>query len=263
MNQRVTIRLPQELAEAMDLRSRLSDTSLNAEYVRAIGGYLQGDGEVVTVDCPAGAVHGWVTRDDIAAVQISPVKIAMRSVGGRTDGFVLRGRVVAIDRQWFVSDDTFASARTGLETVGIPLIAETEAWWSQQRGGSQILTFGWAGPPPRRVTAQELRLGRDAVLDYLIHVNAGDDERSLRASVSPEAWFRILQLVAPDIAPSWPDSRALRGVDRLVARAFLDVVSEESVRGAKEILVRSFDDDLVKRISERAKELRATGVHSS
>lgn len=260
MNQRVTLRLPQELVEAMDLRARLSCQSLNAEYVSAIREFLGGEGEVVTIDCPAEAVHSWVSHDDIAAAQVSPVRIAIRSVGGRPDGFVVRGRVVTIDRRWFRSDEAFETMRSHLRSVGAPLIAETEAASSGHREeGLPILTFGWPGPPPRRVTAQELRLGRDAVLDYLIRVGAGDDERSLRASVSPEAWFLILHRIAPNLVPAWPqDTHALKGADRLAARAFLDVVADASHQGAREVLVRSFDNDLIDRICQRAETLRGS-----
>lgn len=260
MNQQVTIRLPRELSEAMDLRARLVGQAQNAEYVRAVRAYLGDDGEVVTVDCPAASVHGWVSRDDVVAAQVSPVQIGMRTAGGRPDGFVVRGRVVSIDRQWFVSDEAFAHMRARLEAVGVPLIAESEAWWASTRTMLPILTFGWPGPPPRRVTTRELRLGRDAVLDYLIQVDAGDAKRGCRASVSPEAWFRILAELSPSVAPSWPDTAALRGADRLAARAFVDVVTEESDAGATEIVVRSSDGDLIERICRRGRQLRGEDV---
>ena len=260
MNQRVTIRLPQELADAMDLRARLVGQAQNAEYVRAIRAYLGDEGEVVTVDCPAAAVHGWVSRDDIVAAQMSPVLVGMRSASGRPDGFVVRGRVVSVDRQWFVSDEAFAHMRAVLEAVDVPLIAESEAWWGSMRGTFPILTFGWPGPPPRRVTTRELRLGRDAILDYLIQVDASDAQRGCRASVSPEAWFRILAELSPGVAPSWPDTGVLRGADRLAARAFVDVVTEESDAGATEVVVRSFDSDLIERICQRGRQLRGEDV---
>lgn len=262
MNQRLTLRLPQELVEAMDLRARLAGQSVNAEYVSAVREYLGGEGQVVTVDCQAAVVHPWVGRDDVAAAQVSPVRIAMRSVDGRPDGFVVRGRVVSVDRQWFVSDHAFQSLRSRLLSRGAPLIAEGEAAWSGRVEPTvQILTFGWPGPPPRRVAAEELRLGRDAILDYLIRVSAGDEERVARASVSPEAWFLILHRIAPSLVPRWPaDTKALRGADRLAARAFLDVVADESAAGAKEVLVNSLSDDLIDRICERARILRGSAV---
>ena len=81
MNQRVTIRLPQELADAIDLRARLVGQAQNSEYVRAIRAYLGDEGEVVTVDCPAAAVHGWVSRDDIVAALLSAPTASLCAAG--------------------------------------------------------------------------------------------------------------------------------------------------------------------------------------
>jgi hypothetical protein len=72
---------------------------------------------------------------------------------------VLRGRVVTLDRQWFVSDEAFAIVRSSVEGSGAPLLAESEAWWGSAPAAYPIVTYGWPGPPHRRVTAEELRLG--------------------------------------------------------------------------------------------------------
>lgn len=254
MQQRVTIRVPEELAQAMDLRARTSGATANAEYMKAIREHLRGDGEIVTVDCGGHAVQPWVTRDDIAAAQVSPAMIAMRAEP--LGGFVLRGRVVTLDRQWFVDDDAFALVRSSVESSAAQLIAESQAWWGDAPAAYPIVIYGWPGPPPRLVTTREVRVGRDAVLDYQIHLDLGETQRAVRASVSPEAWFRILGEIAPGSRGSWPDSAALRGADLLAARAFRDVAIEAADAGAEELLVRSADTDLIRRICERAAVLR-------
>jgi len=238
----------------MELRARATGATANAEYMKAIREHLRGDGETVTVDCGGDAIQPWVTRDDIAAAQMSPAMIAMRST--HPGGFVLRGRVVTLDRQWFVDDDAFALVRSSVESSAAPLIAESQAWWSEAPAAYPIVTYGWPGPPPRLVSTREVRLGRDAVLDYQIHVDLGETAHAVRASVSPEAWFHILAEIAPGSMASWPDTTSLRGADLLAARAFRDVAIEAAHAGAKEVLVRSFDTDLIQRICTRAEELR-------
>lgn len=100
------------------------------------------------------------------------------------------------------------------------------------------------------------------MLDYLIRVDTGGSERAIRASVSPEAWFRILAEIAPESVASSPNPNDLRGADRLAARAFQDVAAEAVDAGEKEFLVRSSDLDLIGRIRDRAAALRADGVVS-
>ena len=258
MQQRITLRVPQELAQAMELRARGSGANINAEYLEAIREHLQGDGEVVTVTCAGDVLQPWLTRDDIAAAQMSPAMIAMRAEP--PGGFVLRGRVVSLDPQWFVSEEAFGAVRETIENSAAPLIAETHAEWLGTHGIQPIVTYGWPGPPPRLTTARELRVGRDAVLDYQIRIDIGDQESQMRASVSPEAWFRILSLLDPQAAPSWPDTSMLRGTDLLAARAFRDVVVAAADAGAEEVLVRASDRELIDRICRRAEELRGSGA---
>jgi hypothetical protein len=148
-------------------------------------------------------------------------------------GFVLRGRVVTLDRQWFVTDEAFAVIRSSVEGSGAPLLAESEAWWGSTPAAYPIVTYGWPGSPHRRVTAEELRLGRDAMLDYLIRVDTGGSEPGIRASVSPEAWFRILAEIAPESVASWPNPNLLRDADRLAALAFQDVSLQQPTQVKK------------------------------
>jgi hypothetical protein len=254
MQQRVTIRIPLDLARAMELRAQAARSTVNAEYMRAVREHLEVDGEVVTVECFGHEVHAWVTRDDIAAAQLSPGMIVMRPEA--QGGFLLRGRVLTLDRQWFVSDQAFGLARNRLADSGAPLIAESEAWWESTPATYPIVTYGWPGPPPRLATVRELRLGRDAVLDYQIVLDIGEAGGGMRASVSPEAWFRILGTLAPWTPASWPDPANLHGTDLLAARAFRDVAIEAAEAGVKEFLVKSSETDLIRRICARAEQLR-------
>jgi hypothetical protein len=52
----------------------------------------------------------------------------------------------------------------------------------------------------------------------------------------------------------------MRGADRLAARALVDVVTEESDAGVTEVVVRSFDSDLIERIARRGRQLRGEDV---
>lgn len=107
----------------------------------------------------------------------------------------------------------------------------------------------------RRVDVRH-RTGGEAALDYDIAVrDDGDPVGRMRASLSPEAWFRLGAMLERSPWPLPSDEPA--GDAATVQEAFVDVVVDMIAggRGAhpEELRVGSTDTDLLERIAERSR----------
>jgi hypothetical protein len=144
---RATIRIPSDLAAAMDLRSRLLGVPTNAEYVRAICDYLGKDTSLITITLPASDLAADLNQNDIRAAQAAPINVAWGTTDRKFESLTLQGRVVSVERRWFATDAAFERHSDRLAELAPLLSTATEGEWGGKKAGVSRRTFGWAGPP--------------------------------------------------------------------------------------------------------------------
>lgn len=148
--ERVTIRIPRDLREQMDVRARTAGRTMNEEYGRAIEAWCGGGAGWFQQLLRAEAIHEWVSEDVVQGQQIGPILVHRLELDGKYIGLGLRGYAITLDRQWFVSDQVFELARAPL-AAALPLLAESGAGWGSDRQSSTIFTYGRAGQPCRKI----------------------------------------------------------------------------------------------------------------
>lgn len=135
----------------MELRARLLGTSINAEYVQAVDELVGTATEWIELKLAQADIVDWLDQSEIVNAQMSPILVSWARVGPRAAGVTLMGRVLTVERSWFVTDEAFHRACNAVAASGAELLASsTNATWSGQPvGHGTSVTFGWRGVPGR------------------------------------------------------------------------------------------------------------------
>lgn len=172
--ERVTIRIPRDFREQMEVRARTAGRSINEEYGRAVESWCAGGEGWVKLALRAEVIHEWVTPEVVRGQQLSTVLVDRLEMDGKYVGLRLAGYAITLDREWFANDQGFEETRLPLANA-LPLLAQSGGGWGPGPHSSTIFTYGRMGHPCRKVGC----MASGSELVTLIHTDSNEKPLTL------------------------------------------------------------------------------------